>query len=121
MTFLYVLLGIVSFFIIVLSIPIHISIGYDDKIRLSIRYLFVKLNILPAKSKPKKEKKPKEEKTKEDKPTPDKPKEKKPNPILDMVKANGYDGYVSIEFEGMEDPYDAIPIGMENLRRYIAE
>lgn len=96
MTFLYVLLGIILFFIIVLSIPIHISIGYDDKIRLSIRYLFVKLNILPAKSKPKKEKKPKEEKPKEDKPTPDKPKEKKPNPILDMVKANGYDGMMTV-------------------------
>ncbi|MBQ3140721.1 MAG: sugar phosphate isomerase/epimerase [Clostridia bacterium] len=40
---------------------------------------------------------------------------------ISILKANGYDGYVSIEFEGMEDPYDAIPIGMENLRRYIAE
>lgn len=40
---------------------------------------------------------------------------------ISILKANGYDGYVSIEFEGIEDPYEAIPIGMENLRRFIAE
>lgn len=97
MTFLYILLGIVAFFLIVLSIPVHISIGYDDKIRLSIRYFFIKLNILPSKQKPKKEKKPKEpksEKPPEEKP--DKPKEKKPNPILEMVKANGHDGMMTV-------------------------
>ena len=53
MTFLYIVLGIILFFVIVLSIPFHISIGYDDKIHLSIRYLFIKLDLLPAKSKSK--------------------------------------------------------------------
>ena len=56
MTFLYVLLGIIAFFIIILSIPVHISIGYDSKIRVTVRYLFIKLNILPAKQKQKKKK-----------------------------------------------------------------
>lgn len=97
MTFLYVLLGIIAFFVIILSIPLNISIGYDDKIRVSIRYLFVKLNILPAKSKPKKEKPPKEPKPeKEKKPQEKKPKSSKPNPIVEMVKANGYDGMMTV-------------------------
>lgn len=97
MTFLYVLLGIIAFFIIVLSVPLHITIGYDNKIRVSIRYLFIKLDLLPVKDKPKKEKKPKKEPPpKEEKPKDDTPKEKKPNPLLEMVKANGYDGMMTV-------------------------
>ncbi len=95
--FLCVLACIIGFFVLILSIPIHVSVGYDDKIRLSVKYLFIKLNILPAgekkkKEKPAKEKKPKEEKPKEEKPE----KEKKPNPIVEMVKANGYDGMMLV-------------------------
>ncbi|MBN2301792.1 MAG: sugar phosphate isomerase/epimerase [Lentisphaerae bacterium] len=33
----------------------------------------------------------------------------------------GYDGVLSIEFEGMEDPLTGIGIGLENLRRFLAE
>ena len=97
MTFLTVIFCIVAFFVLVLSIPLKVSIGYDDKIILSVKYLFIKLNILPTDpNKPKKEKKPKEEKPKEEKPKDDTPKEKKPNHILDMVKANGFDGMMEI-------------------------
>ena len=97
MTFLYIVLGIILFFVIVLSVPFHISIGYDNKIHLSIRYLFIKLDVLPARSKPKKEK-PKKEKPepKEEKPKQEAPKEKKPNPLIEMVKANGYDGMMTV-------------------------
>lgn len=35
------------------------------------------------------------------------------------LKNSGYDGYVSIEFEGMEDNLTAIKIGLENLKRFI--
>ena len=93
MTFLYILLGIVLFFVLILSIPLHITVGYDDKIRVSIRYLFIKLNLLPVKEKPKKEKPPKEPKPEK---APEIPKGKKPNPILEMVKANGYDGMMTV-------------------------
>lgn len=96
MTFLYILLGIVVFFIVILSVPFHITVGYDDKIRVSIRYLFIKINLLPVKSKPKKEKPPKESKPAEEKKEPQAPKEKKPNPLLEMVKANGYDGMMTV-------------------------
>jgi len=37
-----------------------------------------------------------------------------------LVRA-GYKGNVSIEFEGMEDPGLALSIGLENLRRFVAE
>ncbi len=94
--FLLILLGIILFFVLVLSVPVKVSLAYDDKIRLSVKYLFLKINVLPAG--PKKEKKPKppkEEKPKEpEKEEP--PKEKKPNPILETVKANGHDGMMAV-------------------------
>jgi sugar phosphate isomerase/epimerase len=37
------------------------------------------------------------------------------------LKRAGYDGYVAIEFEGMEDCLLALEAGCENLKRYIAE
>ena len=93
MTFLTVIFCIVAFFVLVLSIPLKVSIGYDDKISLSVKYLFIKLNILPTDpNKPKKEKKPKEEKPKEEKPKTEKTEaEKKPKrkmtveEIVDMI------------------------------------
>lgn len=39
---------------------------------------------------------------------------------LTALKAGGYDGYVSIEFEGMEDNKQALAVGLENLQKYIA-
>lgn len=96
--FLTVIFSIVAFFVIVLSIPLKVNLGYDDKISLDIRYLFIKLKILPTDpNKPKKEKAPKEKKTDEPKKEEDAaPKEKKPNPILEMVKANGFDGMMEV-------------------------
>lgn len=40
---------------------------------------------------------------------------------LYQVKKAGYDDYVSIEFEGMEDVSDALRIGLANLKRYWSE
>ena len=39
---------------------------------------------------------------------------------LIALKKAGYDGYVAIEFEGMEDCLLALEAGCENLKRYIA-
>lgn len=39
--------------------------------------------------------------------------------ILDNIAASGYDGYVSLEFEGIEDVLQAIEISVENLKRFI--
>ncbi|MCI5649348.1 MAG: sugar phosphate isomerase/epimerase [Fusicatenibacter sp.] len=40
---------------------------------------------------------------------------------LSILKNAGYDGYVSIEFEGLEDCEMGISIGLANLRHYIAQ
>ena len=91
------MLGIIAFFVLVLSIPVKISLAFDDKIHLSIKYLFIKLDILPMGPKKEKAPKPKKEpKPKPEKPKDEAPKEKKPNPILEMVKANSYDGMMLV-------------------------
>ena len=69
--FLCVILGIVALFVLVLSIPVKVSLAFDNKIHLTVKYLFLKLNILPTD--PNKAKKPEKAK-KEPKP---KEKEKK--------------------------------------------
>lgn len=66
MTALYIILGVVLFFIAVLSIPVVLDMEYGDVFKLRVSWLFVKFNILSkdeSKKKPKKEKKPKQEKT----------------------------------------------------------
>lgn len=40
---------------------------------------------------------------------------------LHIIKREGYDGVLSIEFEGMEEPLTGIAVGLENLRRFVAE
>ena len=37
---------------------------------------------------------------------------------LQNLKRNGYDGYVSLEFEGIDDPLMSIEIALENMKRY---
>jgi sugar phosphate isomerase/epimerase len=38
---------------------------------------------------------------------------------INALKRAGYDGYLMIEFEGMEDPIRGITVGCNNLRRFI--
>jgi len=40
---------------------------------------------------------------------------------LHIMKAAGFDGVLSIEFEGMEEPLEGIAVGLDNLRRYVTE
>lgn len=40
---------------------------------------------------------------------------------LRALKGAGYDGYLAIEFEGMEDCLMGIQIGLNNLKKYVAE
>jgi sugar phosphate isomerase/epimerase len=40
---------------------------------------------------------------------------------LRLMKKGGYDGVLSIEFEGMEDPLQGIAVGLENLQRFVKE
>lgn len=38
---------------------------------------------------------------------------------LNILKRNGYDGFITIEYEGMEPAIEAIKLGLENLKNYI--
>ena len=54
MTALLIILGIILFFVIILSIPVYLDIDYTDAFRLTVQYLFIKIKIYPN-DKPKKE------------------------------------------------------------------
>ena len=41
--------------------------------------------------------------------------------ILTAIKKSGYDGYASLEFEGIEDTMMAVEISAENLKRMLAD
>ena len=58
MTALYIILGIVMFFIILLSIPVVLDMTYTDKFYLSVSWLFLKFKLLPHEEKEKKKKQP---------------------------------------------------------------
>ncbi|MBW7863543.1 MAG: sugar phosphate isomerase/epimerase [Candidatus Hydrogenedentes bacterium] len=40
---------------------------------------------------------------------------------LRLLKKDGFDGVLSLEFEGIEEPLSGIALGLENLRRAVAE
>lgn len=40
---------------------------------------------------------------------------------LAILQRAGYNGYVTLEYEGEEDPLTALPRGLQNLRRYLSE
>ena len=42
-------------------------------------------------------------------------------PIVKIIKESGYDGYISIEFEGKEDCLWACKVGLDNARKLFAE
>ena len=40
---------------------------------------------------------------------------------LRIIKATGYDGFISLEYEGAEDCITGIARGLENVKRILAE
>lgn len=100
MTGLYIFLGIVGFIVLLLSIRITVNGEFFDEFKLNIKWLFVKIDILPAqkKDKPKKEKAPKEKKEKpstEDV-APETPTEKKENIFVKFYNNQGFDGVIQL-------------------------
>ena len=61
MTALYIILGIILFFFLILSVKVKVTVHSEDGVSLSVGWLFLKFNILPKKEKPKKKKKKKKE------------------------------------------------------------
>ena len=80
-----IFLGIILFITLLLALPVHAVIEWNEKLTVKARYLFLKFDIIPGKEKekkPKTEKAQKTEKPKEEKPK--KPKKKHmPEEIVD--------------------------------------
>ena len=103
MTFLYILLGIILFFVVILSIRITIDAEYFDEFKLSIKWLFLNIQILPSKKKdkPKKQEKQKKEKPQkepapEPEPNPEEQTEKKENIFVTFYNNQGFDGVIEL-------------------------
>ena len=103
MTALYIILGIIAFFVILLSIKIAVTVHYEDDIALSVKWLFLNIKILPAKHKDEHKKKPKKEKKKKEEPKEEseiikEPKKKKKgdNMFVRFYKNRGVSGVVQL-------------------------
>ncbi len=101
MTALYIILGVIAFFVLLLSVKVAVTVHYEDDVAVSVKWLFLKFNILPQKEdKPKKEKKkkPKEEKPKEESEVIPEPKKKKnkDNMFVRFYRNRGVEGVVQL-------------------------
>lgn len=98
MTALYIIFGIIAFFVLLLSIRITVSGDYTDDFYMTVSWLFLKFKIFPweKKEKSKKDKKEKEEKTAEEAPEDKKPTEKKDNIFITFYKNKGFDGVIEL-------------------------
>lgn len=97
MTALYIILGIILFFVILFSIKLSLIVEMNEANKVMVKYLFFKFTLVDS-SKPKKEKKPKkkkkEEKTQEEETEEGKEKQEKgKNSLLKQLYIEqGYDG-----------------------------
>lgn len=100
MTALYIILGIIAFFVILLSVKFTVTVHYENDVAVSVKWLFLKFDILPKKEKekkPKKEKKKIEEKPKEESEViPEPKKKKKDNMFVRFYNNRGVSGVVQL-------------------------
>ncbi len=97
---LYIILGIIFFFIVLFSFRITVIIDYAENTIVKVKYMFLGFNVVDS-SKPKKDKKPKKKKQEEEAPQEEPPQEEKPktkgNSLLKQIYTDhGYDGIVKM-------------------------
>lgn len=97
---LYIILGIIFFFVVLFSFPVTVIIDYAENTIVRVKYMFLGFNVVDS-SKPKKEKKPKKKKKEEEAPQEQTPQEEKPktkgNSLLKQIYTDhGYDGIVKM-------------------------
>lgn len=95
MIFLYILIGIVLFFALLLSIRAHVHVEYEKELTAWAKWAFIKIPLIPW---PEKEKKPKKEEPpkKDEKPKEETPKEKGPNPLKTIYENEQIQGILEI-------------------------
>lgn len=98
MVALYIIGGIIAFFVLVLSIRVTVSGDYTEDFFLSVSWLFLKFKVFPMKKKdkPKKEKKPKPEKQEEAPENVKEDAEKKDNIFVTFYKNKGFEGVIEL-------------------------
>ncbi len=97
MTVLWIILGIILLFILILRIPVILELEYTDTVRCTLSWLFLKINIYPFPEKKEKKPKPKKENIKEEaseEPAPDKP--KKENFLKSFYDNQGLSGVTEL-------------------------
>lgn len=101
MTALCIILGIIAFFVLLLSVKVAVTVHYEDDVAVSVKWLFLKFNILPKHEKEEKPKKEKKKKEKEEKPKEEsevipEPKKKKDNMFFRFYRNRGVEGVVQL-------------------------
>lgn len=92
MTALIVILSILLFILFLLVMPVTIYLNYGDELKISVRYLFVKIKLVPKKEKKKQEKKSSSSQKEKDKKK--KPEKEKNNQFKDILKEQGLKGII---------------------------
>lgn len=98
MIVLYILIGIVVLFALVLNIRAHIHVEYEKELTAYAKWAFIKIPLLPApekKPKPKKETPPKKEEPPAET-APKEPKSKGPNPLANIYANEQISGILEI-------------------------
>ena len=117
MTGLSIFLGIIAFILLLLMCPFKVSVEYEEEVKVTLGYLFLKFAVVPKKPKKKKKKKSRKagkskkdntpanknaEKNQDSTPEKDseqkkqKVKPKKKNPILEYKDKHGLDGLIDL-------------------------
>ena len=104
MTALYVILAIIAFFVILFSVKFTLYLTYDNEFKVAVRWLFIKINILPKSEEEKKKEKTKKEKPEKEKNAAEeeKPAEqtdntpKKDNMLVSFYKNQGFSGVMQL-------------------------
>jgi hypothetical protein len=104
---LYIILGIIAFFVLLLSISVRVQTEYIDSFIVKVKWLFITYTVYPMKKKeskkPKKEKKKKEKpKTEEEKPKDENINKKKENPLKTFYENQGFDGVIKLVNSGAD-------------------
>lgn len=91
MLWLYILIGIILFFLLILLIPVGVRVCYNEEFIAELKIGFITIQLYPPKPKKPKKKKKKKEPKKEEKQE-EKPKEKKPS----LLKEKGIGWFVDL-------------------------
>ena len=104
MTALYVILAIIAFFVILFSVKFTLYLTYDNEFKVAVRWLFIKINILPKSEEDKKKEKTKKEKPEKEKKAAEEEKpaeqtdnaQKKDNMLVAFYKNQGFSGVMQL-------------------------